>query len=72
MISAKKLVKLLKKRWYELKRIKWSHYHFYYEWKILTIPFHNWKDIWRWLLRKILKQANFDHEEFLKDLWVNN
>jgi len=48
MISAKKLIKVLKKKWFELKRVKWSHYNFS-NWKDdITIPFHNSKDIWRW------------------------
>jgi len=71
MISGKNLIKLLKKRWFELDRVKWSHYHFLYKGIPVTIPVHN-KDIWRGLLRNILKQAWITHEDFLNDLWVDN
>ena len=72
MISAKKLIKVLKKKWFELKRVKWSHYNFS-NWKDdITIPFHNSKDIWRWLLRTILKQSSISHKEFLDIIWINN
>jgi len=66
------LIKILKKKWYKLARSSWSHMQYVFEDKTITVPVHANRDIWRWLLRTILKQAWISHEEFLEILKINN
>ena len=66
-VTSKKLIKVLKKDGFFLKRTTGSHMHFFHpEKKILvTVPFHN-KDLGRGLTKKILDDARISLDEFLK------
>jgi len=66
------LIKILKKKWYILDRVSWSHHQYIFEDKTITIPVHWNKDIWRWLLRTILKQSSISHKDFLDIMDINN
>jgi len=62
----------LKKKWYKLDRISGSHHQYIFDDKTITIPVHANQDIWRWLLRTILKQSTISHQEFLEIMNINN
>jgi len=64
-ISAKKLIKFLKKRGYYEDRQSGSHLTLRNdtEHKSITIPVHQSKDIGKGLLKQILKDSGFSLEE---------
>lgn len=67
-VSAKKLIKVLKKKGLFHDRTKGSHYIFVnLERDIsVSIPVHQGKDLGRGLTKKILDDANISIDEFLK------
>lgn len=67
-ISARKLIKVLKKKNFVYSRTKGSH-HIYVRISdeiSISIPVHSGKDIGRGLLSAILKDAEISVDEFLK------
>lgn len=68
VVSARKLIKVLKKKKFVLHRIKGSH-HTFIRWsdkKTVTVPVHPGHDLGRGLTESILKDADISDEEFLK------
>ena len=64
-ISHSTFVKKLKKFWFDWPFSWWKHLFMSKESLDLTIPNkHSNKDIWIWLLSRILKQADIDIEKW--------
>ncbi|MEK7543257.1 MAG: type II toxin-antitoxin system HicA family toxin [Patescibacteria group bacterium] len=70
VISAKKLIKVLKKKGFQLDRIHGSHYIFVHvsDNKSVAVPVHQGHDLGRGIMIAILKDADISTEEFLKSL----
>lgn len=64
-ISHSKLIKKLKALWFDWP-FSWGRHLFMSKWDLdLTIPkHHSNKDIWIWLLSRILKQAKVSIDDF--------
>lgn len=66
-LTARKLIKTLKKLGFEEVRIKGSHrFYRHSDGRTTVVPFHSGKDIGRGLLRAILADANLAIEELLE------
>lgn len=66
-VSAKKLVKLLKKQGFEKRRQKGSHLRLVHDdGRKVTIPMHSGEKVGKGLLRKILRDVNLRPNEFHK------
>lgn len=67
-ISARKLIKVLKKAGFVHDRTEGSHYIFFRERdkKTISIPVHKGRDLGRGLLVSILRDADISTEEFLR------
>ena len=67
-VTARKLIKVLKKKEFVLHRTKGSHQTFIKQSdrKTVTVPVHPGHDLGRGLTATILKDAEISDEEFLK------
>ncbi|MBI2612146.1 type II toxin-antitoxin system HicA family toxin [Candidatus Gottesmanbacteria bacterium] len=67
-VSARKLIKVLKKKGFVLHRIKGSHHTFIrtIDRIRVTVPVHPGHDVGRGLTESILKDAGISDEEFFK------
>ena len=68
IVSARQLIKVLKKDGFVLERTQGSHQIFYHPKKttIVSVPVHKGKDLGRGITLAILKDAKISREEFLK------
>ena len=67
VLSAEKLIRILKKLGFEEIRQKGSHKYFKHrDGRATVVPVHPGRDIGRGLLRKILSEIEIDREEFLR------
>lgn len=68
IVSARKLIKVLKIKGFVLHRVKGSHHTFkrIIDKKTTTVPVHPGHDLGRGLTRQILDDADISTEEFLK------
>lgn len=68
IVSARKLIKVLKKKGFTLHRIKGSHHTFIRmsDRITVTVPVHPGHDLGRGLTETILKDASISDEEFIK------
>jgi predicted RNA binding protein YcfA (HicA-like mRNA interferase family) len=68
-VTARDLIRALRRDGWYLERTKGSHQHFAHDWKrgIVTVPVHAGRDIPRPVVRSILRQAHLTEDE-LKDL----
>lgn len=68
VVSARKLIKVLKKKGFVLHRIKGSHHTFkrIIDKKTTTVPVHPGHYLGRGITRTILDDADITSEEFLK------
>ncbi len=68
VVSARKLIKLLKKKGYKHHRSSGSHQIFVHHIKKITIsiPIHKGRDLGRGITLSILKDAQISPEELLK------
>jgi len=68
VVSARKLIKVLKKKGFILHRINGSHHTFKRtsDKVTVTVPVHPGHDLGRGLTKSILKDASITDEEFLK------
>jgi predicted RNA binding protein YcfA (HicA-like mRNA interferase family) len=68
IISAQKLIRVLKKKGFILQRIHGSHHIFIEPNKhlMVVVPVHKGKDLGKGITRAILKDADMTIEEFLK------
>lgn len=68
VISARKLIKVLKKKNFALHRIHGSHHIFVNleEKLVVSVPIHKGRDLGRGITLAILKDAHISTEEFLK------
>lgn len=66
IVSARKLIKVLKKKGFELDRIKGSHHVFKRtnDQKSVSVPIHPGNDLGRGITLAILKDADITPEEF--------
>ena len=66
-VTSRKMIKVLEKSGFYLKRTAGSHRHYFHPQKkiLVTVPYHL-KDLGRGLTKKILKDADVSVEEFLK------
>lgn len=68
-ISAKELIRFLKKIGFEEIRQRGSHKYFrHQDGRTTVVPVHHGKDIGNGLLKKILNEIEIGKEEFLKQL----
>ncbi len=68
-LKSSKVVKALKKADFKLVRQKGSHAKFKHpDGRATTVPIHGSQDIGRGLLRKILRDIEFDISDFIKYL----
>ena len=68
VLSAKKIIKVLKKKGYTLDRVHGSHHVFIRDsdQKSASVPVHQGRDLGRGITRAILSDAGISIEEFLK------
>ncbi|MEK7129673.1 MAG: type II toxin-antitoxin system HicA family toxin [Patescibacteria group bacterium] len=68
VISARKVIKVLKKKGYILDRIHGSHHVFSREsdQKSVSVPVHQGRDLGRGITLAILKDADISADEFLR------
>jgi len=65
LISGEKLIKVLSRKGFEVKRQKGSHVQLEDDsWRRVTVPIHPGREIGRGLLRKILRDAEISLEEY--------
>ena len=67
-VSARKLIKVLKKSGFVHDHTEGSHYIFYHSQKKITvsIPVHKGRDLGRGITQAVLKDAKISPKEFLK------
>lgn len=68
VVSARKLIKVLKKKGYILHRVKGSHHIFIRQedQRTVSVPVHPGHDLGRGITISILKDANISLEEFIR------
>jgi len=68
IVSARKLIRVLKKKGFVLHRTKGSHHTYIraIDQLTVTVPVHPGHDLGRGLTMEILKEADISAEEFLK------
>ena len=68
IVSAQKLVKVLKKKGFILDHVSGSHHVFYHSESKLraSVPIHKGRDLGKGITLSILKDAKITREEFLK------
>ncbi len=63
-IKPKEVLSKLKKLGFSISRQTWSHIVLKWNWKIVILPFHWWKDMPIPTLKSILKQAWINESDF--------
>jgi predicted RNA binding protein YcfA (HicA-like mRNA interferase family) len=67
LITGEKLIKILEKKGFEIKRRKESHVQLEDSFgRRVTVPVHSGREIGRSLLRKILRDAEISRDEYEK------
>ncbi|MBJ7901325.1 MAG: addiction module toxin, HicA family [Cyanobacteria bacterium RI_101] len=64
-VSGKKLAEILRKRGWQLVRIKGSHHQYRKDGVTISIPIHSNIDLKIGLLKSIMKQANLRENDLL-------
>lgn len=62
-LNIRGVIKKLRKMWYEWPFFWWKHAHMKINNKVIPIPMHWGKDLWVWLIRKIINQVNITPQE---------
>ncbi|KKU46966.1 MAG: hypothetical protein UX62_C0002G0021 [Microgenomates group bacterium GW2011_GWA2_46_7] len=68
VLTAVKLIKILKKQGFVLKRSSGSHHTYFHSGthRLVTIPVHRGKDLGRGITKVIISDAGFTEKEFIK------
>lgn len=68
IVSARKLIKVLKKKGFIHDHTQGSHYIFFHPKKkiAISVPVHKSRDLGRGITKSILEDAEISREEFLK------
>ena len=66
LLEARKLVKILEGQGYTKARQRGSHAQYEKNGNVVTVPIHHGKPVGRGILRKIMRDMELSHDEFIK------